>query len=136
VTWRRELTRASGIGISGFSVTRKSRQEKSRNSETRRSQSHSQVSTHIGVRDLEGSVDKCYGNRDIPTRDFPITTGVWAIGARVRDRCWKVNPRWSQRQVASEIGIREIGNRGDKESMRCETPNPETPMSGLIMVTR
>jgi hypothetical protein len=27
----------------------------------------------------------------------------------------------------SEIGIREIGNRGDKESMHCENPNPENP---------
>jgi hypothetical protein len=33
VTWRREFTRASGFGISGFLVTRKSRQEKSRNPE-------------------------------------------------------------------------------------------------------
>jgi hypothetical protein len=81
-----EDLKESKIGILGFSVTRKSRWEKSRNSETRWSQSHSQVSTHIGVRDLEGSVDKCYGNRDIPTRDFPITTRVWAIGTRARDK--------------------------------------------------
>jgi hypothetical protein len=33
VTWRSKLSRASGIGISGFSVMRKSLQEKSRNSE-------------------------------------------------------------------------------------------------------
>jgi hypothetical protein len=37
---------------------------------------------HIGDRDLEGSVNECYRNRDIPKHDFPITTGVWAIGAR------------------------------------------------------
>jgi hypothetical protein len=41
VTWRSKLSRASGIGISGFSVTRKSSQEESRNSETRRPHSHS-----------------------------------------------------------------------------------------------
>jgi hypothetical protein len=37
-------------------------------------------------------VNKCSGNRDIPKRDFPITTGVWAIGARVRDKCRTVKP--------------------------------------------
>jgi hypothetical protein len=34
-------------------------------------------------------VNKCNGNRDIPIRDFPITTGVWAIGTRAKDR-WKI----------------------------------------------
>jgi hypothetical protein len=47
---------------------------------------------------------------DIPTHDFPITTGVWAIGAKARDRCWKVNPRGSQCQVAS--GNREFRRQG------------------------
>jgi hypothetical protein len=72
VTWRREITRASGFGISGFSVTRNSRQEKSRNPETRRSHIHSIL---------------------------------------VEDRCRRVNPRWSQRQVASEIGESEFQGR-------------------------
>jgi hypothetical protein len=62
VTWRSKLSRASGIGISGFSVTRKSLQEKSRNSEMRRPHNHcigsgEQVSPHIGDRELESSVN-------------------------------------------------------------------------------
>jgi hypothetical protein len=86
----RVLTRASGFDISGFSVTRNSRQEKSRNPETRRSHSHS-----ISVEDRchpyrvsgLGRVCERVQNRnryDFPIRDFPITTGVWAIGAIAR----------------------------------------------------
>jgi hypothetical protein len=97
VTWRRKLSRASGIGISGFSITRKSLQEKSRNSETRQPHNHyigigEHVSPHIGFRVLEGSVNKCNENHDIMIRDFPITIRLWAIGAREKDRCWKVRP--------------------------------------------
>jgi hypothetical protein len=62
VTWRSKLSRASGIGISGFSVTRKSSQEESRNSETRDGPTVIALQwrtgvTHIGVRDLESSVN-------------------------------------------------------------------------------
>jgi hypothetical protein len=39
-----------------------------------------------------------------------------------------------RRVIHRKIRILEIENRGDKESMHCETPNPETPMSGLITV--
>jgi len=39
-----------------------------------------QVSTHIGDRDLEGSVNWCNGNRNIPIRDFP--TCLWSVGHR------------------------------------------------------
>jgi hypothetical protein len=45
--------------------------------------------THIGVRDIEGSVNKWNGNRDIAIRDFPITIRLWAIGARTKDR-WQI----------------------------------------------
>jgi hypothetical protein len=38
------------------------------------------VSTHIGDRDLEGSVNWCNGNRDIPIRDF--LTCLWSVGHR------------------------------------------------------
>jgi hypothetical protein len=51
VTWRSKISRASGIGILGFSVTRKTLQEKLRNSKTRRPRSHSVM--------VE---DKCYSH--------------------------------------------------------------------------
>jgi hypothetical protein len=38
------------------------------------------VSTHIGDRDLEGSVNLCNGNWDIPIRDFP--TCLQSMGHR------------------------------------------------------
>jgi hypothetical protein len=64
------------------------------------------VSSHIGDRDLVSSVNKCNENHDIAIHDFLIIVGVWAIGAKAKDRCWKVNPRRSQCQVASGIGGR------------------------------
>jgi hypothetical protein len=57
------------------------------------------VAIYIGVRGIESPVYIDNGNRDIPIRDFP--TGLRAV---VEDRCRKVNPHWSQRQVASGIG--------------------------------
>jgi hypothetical protein len=69
VTWRNKFSRASGIGISGFSVTRELVPEKSRNFEMRRPHCNSVV---------------------------------------VEDRCQRVDPRRSQRQVASGIGGSEI----------------------------
>jgi hypothetical protein len=83
----------SEFGASEFPEARNSCNLKSRSAISRRGvvwataeDSGGQVSLSIGDRDLESSVKKCNGNRDIPIRDFPITTGVWAIGARAKDR--------------------------------------------------
>jgi hypothetical protein len=38
--------------------------------------------------------------------------------------------------VYQYLGHRDIGNRRDKKSMHCETPNPETPTRGLTTVMR
>jgi hypothetical protein len=112
VTWRREFTRASGIDISGFSVTRnhdrRSREILKRDGPTVIAFQWRTGVIRIGFRDLEGSVNECIRNRETPIRDFPITTGVWAIGARARTGVGRSSLAVSQRQVASEIGESEI----------------------------
>ena len=69
---------------------------------------------------------------------------------RIHDKIWTVHlvDTW-QRSAPSgkvpierslignwDLRIREIRSRGDKESMRCETSNAETPMKGLTMIAR
>jgi hypothetical protein len=108
VTWRRDHT---CIGVRHFGIlgdekltTGEVAKSLKRDGPTVIAFSGGQVSSHIGVRDLEGSVNLCR-NREILKRDFPITTGVWAIGAIVEDRCRR------GRQVASEIGESGIPRR-------------------------
>jgi hypothetical protein len=45
-----------------------------------------QVSSHIGVRGLEESVDECILNHEFPKRDFLINPEVWVTSASERDR--------------------------------------------------
>jgi hypothetical protein len=50
-----------------------------------------QVASHIGVRDLEGPVDRCNRNCEFPKHDFPIY--LESVGSR----------RQHRGQVASEV---------------------------------
>jgi hypothetical protein len=82
-----------------------------------------QVSPRIRDRDLESSVKKCNGNRDIAIRDFPITTRVWAIGTRVKDR-WKI-----------VVGNWRIEEDGSRNTIGVDFPITESPDTTGIMVT-
>jgi hypothetical protein len=90
------------------------------------------VSSHIGVRDLEGSVNLCNLKSRIPKRDFPITTGVWAIGAIVEDRCRRVNPRGES--TPGGIGNRRIGNSKGVSSTHFNSAKSETPIGERTVV--
>jgi hypothetical protein len=88
---------------------------------------------HIGVRDLEGSVNYCNGNRDIPICDFPITTGVWAIGARARDKCRKVKP--CRGSTSGGIRNRRIGNPKGVSFTHSNSVNSETLIGERTVVS-
>jgi hypothetical protein len=83
---------------------------------------------HIGVQDLEGSVNFCSGNRD-----FSITTGVWAIGAKARDKCRKVKP--CRGSTSGGIGNRRIGNPKGVSFTHSNSANSETPIGERTVVS-
>jgi hypothetical protein len=68
------------------------------------------VASHIGVRDLEGPVDRCNKNCEFPKRDFPIY--LESVGSR----------RQHRGQVASEFGNRRFVGAVTHERMSTDLP--------------
>jgi hypothetical protein len=86
------------------------------------------VSSYIGDRDLEGSVNECNRNRKNPIRDFPITLGVWAIGAEHRKGVGRLNLAVGQCQVLSGIENRGFARKGVYDLVKADFPMGEFPI--------
>ena len=90
------------------------------------------MSLYIEVQSLEGSMNLCNRNREIPKRDFPITTGVWAIGALVEDRCQEGQS--SLESMPGGIINRRIGNPKGVSSTHFKSAKCETLIGGRTVV--
>ena len=118
--------------------SRKSREDtcqnpgESRNSENRSSRARRNIVTRKHDQRIHDKIRTIHlvdtWQRSAPSGKVPTRSKSTGDGGSTGKSRQKTHP--------SEIGIREIGNHRDKESMRCGTSNPEIPMSGLITVTR
>jgi hypothetical protein len=86
------------------------------------------MSSYIGDPDFEGFVNEHNRNRETSIRNFPITLGVWAIGAENRTGVGRLSLAMGQCQVLSGIRNQGFVRQGVYNLVKADFPMGEFPI--------